>query len=409
MTDQGFLSDTFSSQLCSTISDLLSNELFADVTLVSDDQIHIQAHKIVLTAFSPVLRSLLLKNPHPNPMLYMRGIKHSELQAILRFMYCGEVSVFQSKVEEFLDIAKDLQIKGISNEAFVGDNNINVHKKYDDKKALKNNFLVAFSNLESQDNELEDNPRADMDEEEDCLDTNTNALVKDGKDIYRKESMDDLLVNSSNLKSQDCQLEEYQKKDNNTFDCVDKIKNDHEKDVIHTESKNSINFANPKDSHVKKYPKDEMGETTVKRTLKQNQFFCQHCNMEFKSKRFLFSHITSCHGGLKFSCNECSYSTKRSDSLKLHVESTHEIVDYFCSQCDYSNIRQYKLRLHQKAEHEGVRFPCNQCDYVGKQRDYLREHIGQMHDKITYDCSKCDFKTLGRKKIRDHTRVEHQI
>merc|ERR1719318_732726 len=130
--------------------------------------------------------------------------------------------------------------------------------------------------------------------------------------MYKKELEDDLLVNSSNIKSQDSQLEEHQNNHNRAFDCLDKDTNESKIKLMD----NSSNLK-PQDCLAEGDPKEEIGDKKVNSTLKQKQVFCQHCNMEFKSKRFLFRHITSSHGGLKFSCKECSYSTKRSDTLKL--------------------------------------------------------------------------------------------
>ena len=49
---------------------------FVDVTLVSDDQESFQAHKIVLSSFSPVLKDLLLSNSHPHPIIFLIKISY---------------------------------------------------------------------------------------------------------------------------------------------------------------------------------------------------------------------------------------------------------------------------------------------------------------------------------------------
>ena len=55
----------------------------ADVTLVSDDK---NAFKFVLGASSPVLKELLISNPHSHPTVYLKGIKKIELNSILQFI-----------------------------------------------------------------------------------------------------------------------------------------------------------------------------------------------------------------------------------------------------------------------------------------------------------------------------------
>merc|ERR1739838_416826 len=107
---------TFSHHLLETFRDLGEQGNFADVTLVSDDQIQTPAHKVVLSACSPVLKTLLLNNPHSHPLLYLRGIKQTELQAILKFMYFGESQIFENSINDFVSVAKDLELKEVSEE-----------------------------------------------------------------------------------------------------------------------------------------------------------------------------------------------------------------------------------------------------------------------------------------------------
>ena len=91
------------------------NSLF-DVTLVSDDNKEIEAHKFVLCAASSFFRNLLQIHKHPHPLLYIKGSKMKELSAVLEFMYMGEVNIEQEDIEDFFDTATDLQIKGLSRE-----------------------------------------------------------------------------------------------------------------------------------------------------------------------------------------------------------------------------------------------------------------------------------------------------
>merc|ERR1739848_788929 len=111
---------SFNDHLVGVFKDLGERGHFADVTLVSDDQIQTPAHKVVLSACSPVLKALLVKNPHSHPLLYLRGIKQTELQAILQFMYFGETKVNENKMNMFFSVAKDLEVKEISEEQAEG-------------------------------------------------------------------------------------------------------------------------------------------------------------------------------------------------------------------------------------------------------------------------------------------------
>merc|ERR1739848_639602 len=107
---------SFNEHLVGVFKELGEEGHFADVTLVSEDQIQTPAHKVVLSACSPVLKTLLVNNPHSHPLLYLRGIKQTELQAILKFMYFGETQIFENRINDFVSVAKDLEVKEISEE-----------------------------------------------------------------------------------------------------------------------------------------------------------------------------------------------------------------------------------------------------------------------------------------------------
>ena len=86
---------------------------FADVTLACEDGQQIEAHKVILAASSPFFESLLKRNRHPHPLIYMRGMKFEDLLAIIDFLYCGEANVFQENLDSFLAIAEELKLKGL--------------------------------------------------------------------------------------------------------------------------------------------------------------------------------------------------------------------------------------------------------------------------------------------------------
>merc|ERR1712179_99391 len=87
-----------------------------NVTLVTDGGDMIKAHKVILSAFSPFFKKLLVNNKTENPMLYLRGVKYEFLRAILDFIYFGQARVEREQVSHFMELAGDLEIKGLSAE-----------------------------------------------------------------------------------------------------------------------------------------------------------------------------------------------------------------------------------------------------------------------------------------------------
>ena len=79
----------FQDVLKSSVGELRDGTDFTDVTLVCEDQ-SVKAHKLILSACSPFFKRLLKSHPHPQPLVYMRGIRASEMVALLDFIYYGE-------------------------------------------------------------------------------------------------------------------------------------------------------------------------------------------------------------------------------------------------------------------------------------------------------------------------------
>ena len=103
--------ERFANNVSAGLFDLFTESNSYDVTLVSDDQVPFQAHQFVLSACSPVIRKLMINNPHPYPIIYLNGIKQTELKSILQFMYLGEIKFFKGKRSKLLEAAKNLQLK----------------------------------------------------------------------------------------------------------------------------------------------------------------------------------------------------------------------------------------------------------------------------------------------------------
>ena len=101
------------SEYCTSWISSKENIEFCDVTLVCDEGEKIIAHQIILVNSSSVLRSILTNNKHPSPIIYMRGVKFNNLSSLIDFIYKGETSVVQDDLQQFLDLAKDLNIKGL--------------------------------------------------------------------------------------------------------------------------------------------------------------------------------------------------------------------------------------------------------------------------------------------------------
>merc|ERR1711936_1236368 len=103
----------FEKNISGAFREIREDKDFFDVTLACDDD-QLQAHKVILSACSPFFRTILRRNKHDHPLLYLKGVKYVDLVYILNFMYHGEVNVAQEDLNSFLAVAEDLQVKGLT-------------------------------------------------------------------------------------------------------------------------------------------------------------------------------------------------------------------------------------------------------------------------------------------------------
>ena len=104
----------FSENLISTFSGLRTDKDLTDMTLACEDGTEIEAHKIVLSAGSFFFRNMLMNKKKGTPIIYMRGLKSSDLNSIMDFLYFGEANIQEEELNSFLSLADELQITGLA-------------------------------------------------------------------------------------------------------------------------------------------------------------------------------------------------------------------------------------------------------------------------------------------------------
>jgi len=117
----------FQQNITTVFGALKDDTEFADVTLACEDGQQVEAHKVILAASSPFFQNLLRRNKHPHPLIYMRGVAAEDLKSVIDYIYYGEANVQKERMEFFMQIAQELQIKGLSlgeNEAKVVQKNV---------------------------------------------------------------------------------------------------------------------------------------------------------------------------------------------------------------------------------------------------------------------------------------------
>ena len=121
----------FSSNASKSFGNFRNEEYLHDVTLVSDDQYQISAHKLVLSASSDYFKNIFKSNKHSNTFLCLDGISSTDLDNILDYIYDGEVQIYQDHLDRFLSVAQRLKLQGLLSE---------LKEEKEDEKKLNPNF-----------------------------------------------------------------------------------------------------------------------------------------------------------------------------------------------------------------------------------------------------------------------------
>uniref|UniRef100_A0A146KUB3 Protein TKR n=1 Tax=Lygus hesperus TaxID=30085 RepID=A0A146KUB3_LYGHE len=101
------------SHLLTAFDSLLQNETLVDVTLVCEES-SFKAHKVVLSACSPYFQRIFSETPCKHPVIVLKDLRGWEVQAIVDFMYRGEISVGQEQLSSLIKAAESLQVRGLA-------------------------------------------------------------------------------------------------------------------------------------------------------------------------------------------------------------------------------------------------------------------------------------------------------
>ena len=103
----------FTSNITSSLNQIINDPEFSDVTLACGGDQKFEAYKVILASSSRFFSNILKQNKHPHPLIYMTGVNTNQISAVMDLIYHWEVSIFQEDLDAFLILAEELEIKGL--------------------------------------------------------------------------------------------------------------------------------------------------------------------------------------------------------------------------------------------------------------------------------------------------------
>ena len=294
---------TYSDHLKSMMRELMMNEDFSDVTLVTEDKKQIKAHINILSACSPVFKDILKKDKNSSPVMYLRGIQYTELESIIQFIYLGEATFYEERMDEFLAVAKSLEIKEICN----------AETEFND--------------------EPKDSPTTND------QDTSTELVEEQPviPDIKNKEDQQERCVVNGNAK----------------FECdqCDKTYSGHSGLYTHKQSVHQgVKYACDQCDFKASYRC--YLNAHFKSKHEGVKYACDQCDYQATAQSNLIVHIQSKHDGVKYACDQCDHQSITQRNLTVHIQSKHDGVRYACDQCDYQAKWKGDLTKHIRSKHD---------------------------------------------------------
>ena len=271
---------TYSDHLRSMMKELMMNEAFADVTLVTEDKKQIKANTNVLSACSPVFSDILKKERYSNKIIYLRGIQFPEMESIMQFIYLGEATFHEERMDEFLAVAKSLEIKELCNAAGPETN-----KEPDDEPLPSDPVVQQIKEVEEQI-------------------VLSNQITKQAPKERRKEFVHIDKKNKCVL----CQKTYY-----NGGTLKNHIRSVHE----------GVKYP----CYQCDYQASEQG--TLSRHIEGKhegvKYACNQCDYQATLQGSLTRHIKSIHEGFKFACDQCDQQFAHRGGLRIHINKIHKV------------------------------------------------------------------------------------
>ena len=328
-------SNTHHSSLIENFNKLYKRNLHTDVTLVTEDHIKIQAHKIVLCAGSEFFNEFLVgASCGSGTLVFLRGVTESILVSLLEFLYLGETRVKQNCFDDFMKIANDLKISEIKGK-----------KDEQDSDTAEAHLLEPVIKIENATAKYNEDPNT---AEPGKIPIGYSSF---GQPVFHQEEKPSISA------SRITKYEKYESKRIGTCPWCGKVMK-----------------ANSLGLHI--------------RSLHEKiKIKCDHCPFEAKRKDTLKDHLMNAHSiGYKYICEfkECNFKTTRPSRLANHKTEFHSPINEMISETVSISAESVESsEVSDKMETSGAndKYKCGlpECAFIASNPGKLMEHKFSRH------------------------------
>ena len=410
--------DDFEANTRVALKELRDETEFCDVTLVCANGKQVSAHKVILAGGSKFFQQILKQNPHPHPLLYLKGVRYDYLLSILDFVYTGEANINQKEIESFFDVANDLQIKGLidkntpqKNSSKEGDMMSRNVSRQNDRSNVKKKAESPLHAETLHDKDVPyQNERSNVKKEARLLlhaetphgnSCGSQSACEEGTiytpfDLNIEVELDDTIYSTASFGTEaNCAGL------NDMMDFKTEVSNSYGIGSIFQSEEMANDWYEQSDDFID----DALRSNTDKFTSPDKILACEQ-----KSDLFLHRYDgepAENTNDKEFStiCFICGKSFRCNSQLKIHRRIHTGEKPFPCSFCPKAFRISSHLKSHTRIHTGEKPFPCSFCPKAFRQSPHLKNHLRIHTGEKPYQCSICGKSFRENSGLKIHTRI----
>ncbi|XP_065173490.1 protein abrupt-like isoform X2 [Atheta coriaria] len=331
--------NNFQANITSQFEALRDDEDFTDVSIVCEGR-SIKAHRVVLSACSPLFKEMFKNNPCSHPIIFMRDVDARSVSSLLEFMYAGEVNVAQAHLSNFLRTAESLKIRGLTDphtDALPKKQNLS-------KCTSTTNSEVALPmSVDRQPNtqpckQITQSTRQETDRQTRLKQTNTEPIDPENNNetlVNISHNNNNTIIELEEVPEEDITMKQMKIELPEFSEYFSDVEEDHEGHVAEitalteVEQLETLEIPLSSGNNYKTHSEHGFGVDTIGvargRSQSQSSRTCEDCGRTYSNLSNLRQHMRLVHFPTHPACDICQRRFKTDLYLKRHMHNSHDV------------------------------------------------------------------------------------